>query len=73
MEYAPHPIYGERVLVPVKVPGISEARLKEFDPFTHRSEDEMRKLLRVQNEMSKLYLAVQSPGLDDSILNAMDF
>ncbi len=73
VEYAPHPIYGERVLVPVKVPGISEARLKEFDPFTHRSEDEMRRLLRTQNEMSKLYLAVQSPGLDDSILNAMDF
>jgi len=72
VEYEPHPVYGDKVLVPVKVPGISEARLKEFDPFTYRDVDEMKRLLRAQNEMSKLYLAVQCEGLDRAILDAMD-
>lgn len=72
VEYEPHPLYGDKVLAPVKVPGITAARLKEFNPFTYRSLDEMKRLLRVQNEMSKLFLAAQSPGLDDHILSAMD-
>ena len=72
VEYAPHPLYGDKVLVPTRVPGISEAHLRQFDPFAKRSVDEMRELLRAQNEMSKRFLAVQSPGLDDKILSAMD-
>ena len=73
VEYEPHPIWGDRVLVPVRVPGISESRLKEFDPFTYRSKTEMKRILRSQIEMSKLFLAQQCAGLDAKILNVMDF
>ncbi len=73
VEYEPHPIWGEKVLVPVKVPGLSEKRLKELNPFTYRSLDEMKRLLRAQIEMSKYYLDSQCNGLDETILSAMDF
>ncbi len=73
VEYEPHPIWGDKVLVPVKVPGISEKRLKELNPFTYRSMDEMKKLLKIQIEVSKYYLNIQCKGLDSKIYNAMDF
>jgi len=73
VEYAPHPIWGEKVLVPVKVEGLSEKRLSELNPFTYHSMDDMRKMLRAQVAQSKYVLATQSPGLSDEILNAMDF
>jgi len=73
VEYEPHPIWGEKVLVPVRVPGLSPKRLRELDPFTYRSLDEMKHLLRAQIEKSKFYLSAQCPGLPPEILNAMDF
>jgi len=73
VEYEPHPIWGNKVLVPVKVPGLTEERLREFNPFTYRSLDEMKELLRAQIESSKYYLSIQCAGLDDKIVRAMDF
>ncbi|MEM3737715.1 MAG: phosphoenolpyruvate carboxykinase (ATP) [Candidatus Bathyarchaeia archaeon] len=73
VEYEPHPVWGERVLVPVKVPGLTERRLKELNPFTYRSMDEMKLLLESQLAVSKFYLDQQCPGLPDSIYNSMDF
>ena len=71
--YEPHPIWGPRALVPVKVPGISESRLKELNPFTYQSVDEMKKLLRSKIQMSSAFLAQQCAGLDSEILNAAEF
>jgi len=71
--YEPHPIWGEKVLVPVQVPGLPDERLRELNPFTHRSLDEMKDLLRAQIESSKYYLSIQCAGLDEKVLKAMDF
>ncbi len=73
VEYEPHPIWGNKVLIPVKVPGIPPDRLKALNPFTYRSVDEMKELLRAQIEKSKFYLTKQCAGLAPDILNAMDF
>jgi len=73
VKYEPHPIWGDKVLVPVEVPGLSKERLAELNPFTYRSIDEMKKALRAQIEMSKYHLSVQCPGLSSEILSAMDF
>ena len=73
VEYEPHPIWGEKVLVPVKVEGIPEERLKELMPTTYLSLSEMKKLLRAQIRLSKYYLDKQCPGLPKEIYNAMDF
>jgi hypothetical protein len=59
--------------VPVKVEGIGEERLRELNPFTYRSMDEMRRLLKAQIQLSKIYLREQCPNLPTFILNAMDF
>jgi len=32
VEYEPHPIWGDKVLVPVRVEGIAEEQLKELTP-----------------------------------------
>ena len=71
--YEPHPMWGEKVLVPTEVPGLPAKRLAELSPFSYRSADEMRKLLRAQIEVSKYFLSVQCPGLDARIVAAMDF
>jgi phosphoenolpyruvate carboxykinase (ATP) len=71
--YEPHPIWGNKVLVPVKVPGISDERLKELNPFTYHSVEEMRRMLRAQILQSKHELSTQCPGLSKRILSAMDF
>jgi len=73
VEYEPHPVWGKKVLVPVKIPGISSQRLKELNPFSYRSMDEMKELLRAQILTSKFYLNQQCTGLDPIIYNAMDF
>ena len=73
VEYEPHPIWGEKVLVPVKVEGLSEERLKELMPTNYLSMNEMKKLLRSQIKMSKYYLDEQCPSLPPEIYNAMDF
>jgi phosphoenolpyruvate carboxykinase (ATP) len=73
VEYEPHPVWGEKVLVPVKVEGITEERLRELNPFTYRSHDEMKKLLAAQVRTSKFFLDKQCPGLPREIYTAMDF
>ena len=73
VKYAPHPIFGEKVLVPEHVEGLSDERLRELNPFTCRTMDEMRELLHAQIALSKHYLSIQCPGLPPEILNAMDF
>ena len=73
VEYEPHPVWGDKVLVPARVPGLSDKRLKELNPFTYRSFDEMKKILHTQVRLSKYWLSKQCPGLSDEILNAMDF
>jgi phosphoenolpyruvate carboxykinase (ATP) len=73
VKYQPHPIWGEKVLVPIEVEGISKARLKELNPFTYRSADEMKRLLKTQILISKYYLDKQCPGLPKYVYNAMDF
>ncbi len=73
VEYEPHPIWGEKVLVPVKVPGLSGKRLKALSPFTYHALKEMKRLLWAQVETSKHNLDKQCPGLDNHIYEAMDF
>lgn len=73
VEWDPHPIWGERVLIPAKVPGLTDERLRALSPFTYRSLQEMRRLLGAQIETSKAALATQCPGLDPKIHDAMDF
>jgi len=73
VRYEPHPIWGEKVLVPVEVEGISTERIKELNPFTYRSKEEVKKLLEAQVIKSKYYMSIQAQGLPDYIYNAMDF
>jgi phosphoenolpyruvate carboxykinase (ATP) len=73
VDYEPHPIWGWKVLVPVRVEGISEERLRELNPLTYRSMSEMIKLLKAQVKISKIYLDKQCPDLPGFIYNAMDF
>ena len=73
VDYEPHPFWGEKVLVPIKVEGLPDQRLKELNPFTYRSAEEMEALLRQQIMLSKFYLKTQCAGLRKSILHAMDF
>jgi phosphoenolpyruvate carboxykinase (ATP) len=73
VEYEPHPIWGEKVLVPVKVPGISKERLAELNPFTYRSFEDMKLMLQGQIAVSQYHLANQCLGLLPEIEGAMDF
>lgn len=73
VEYEPHPVWGERVLVPKNVPGISEDRLKQLKPTTYLSMEEFRALLKAQIEESKYWLDKNCPNLPKKIRNAMDF
>lgn len=73
VRYEPHPIWGENVLVPAEIEGLSRERVKALSPFSYHSVGEMRKLLRAQIVMSKHFLDVQCTGLDRGIYNAMDF
>jgi len=73
VRYEPHPIWGEKVLVPVEVPGISKARIRKLNPFNYRSEQEMRELLQAQIRVSKYHLTHQCAGLPEEIRDAMDF
>jgi len=73
VKYEPHPIWGEKVLVPVEVPGLSKQRLTELNPFTYRTYEEMDTLLQAQILMSKYQLGVQCPGIAREIFYAMDY
>ena len=73
VRYETHPIWGDKVLVPVEVEGLSKERLAELNPFHYRSAAEMKRLLKAQILTSKFYLEQQCPGLPKNIFNAMDF
>jgi len=72
VEYKPHPVWGEKVLVPAKVPGINEERLRELDPTSYVPMDEYRRLVKAIVEMSKYYLDKNCPNLPEEIYHAMD-
>jgi len=73
VEYEPHPVWGEKVLVPKKVPGIKPERLKELKPTTYLTMEEFKALLKAQIIESKYYLDKDCPNLPKEIYNAMDF
>lgn len=73
VRYEPHPVWGDKVMVPVEVEGLSKERLAELNPFHYRSAAEMKRLLKAQILTSKFYLEQQCPGLPKNIFNAMDF
>lgn len=72
VKYEPHPIWGNKVLVPVEVEGLSKERLQELNPFHYHLAAEMKRLLKAQIMTSKFYLDQQCPGLPKHIYNAMD-
>ncbi|MCD6421593.1 MAG: phosphoenolpyruvate carboxykinase, partial [Thaumarchaeota archaeon] len=73
VEYEPHPVWGEKVLIPVEVEGLSWERLRQLMPTTYLSMNEFKRLLKAQIRLSKYYLDQQCPGLPPEIYNAMDF
>ena len=72
VKYEHHPIWGDKVHVPVNVEGISCERIRQLDPFTYHSTEEMKCLIQAQIVKSKHYLNLQAPGLPEHIFNAMD-
>ncbi len=73
VKFRPHPVWGEKVLVPEEVPGISKERLRELDPTSYMDINEFKRLLKAQIEESKYYLNKDCPGLPKEIYTAMDF
>lgn len=73
VEYEAHPIWGKKVLVPVNVEGLPTSRLRELNPLSYRTLQEMEELIKAQVIKSKYFLSVQCPGLPEEILNSMDF
>ncbi len=73
VEYKPHPVWGEKVLIPKDVPGLTQERLKQLDPTNYLTLEEFRKLLKAQIEESKYWLDKNVPDLPKEIYNAMDF
>lgn len=73
VEWKAHPVWGEKVLVPAEVPGISQDRLRQLEPISYISIDEFRKLLRAQVELSKVTLQELGLRLPEQIMNSMDF
>ena len=73
VEYEPHPVWGEKVLIPVEVEGLSWERLRQLMPTTYLSMNEFKRLLKAQIRLSKYYLNQQCPNLPPEIYNAMDF
>ena len=72
VKYEPHPIWGEKILVPVDVPGIPKKRLDEFNPFNFRSSEDMLKMLQIQLRKTKALFDKELEGLDEKIYHAMD-
>ncbi len=73
VKYKPHPVWGEKVLVPDDVPGLTKERLKQLDPTSYVSMEEFKNLLHAQIEESKYWLNKNCPNLPEEIFNAMDF
>ena len=73
VEYGPHPIWGGKISVLVAVEGLSKGRLKQQDPLTHHSMDEMRELLKAHINQEQALPEPAVPGLPGHIYNSMDF
>lgn len=73
VKYEPHPIWGIRFLFLLRLGGISKDRFKELNPFTYRSMDEMKNLLKAQIALNKFYPDKQCPSLPDYRRDIMDF
>ncbi len=73
VEYGPHPIWGDKVLVPLKVPCLDESTLSKFDPFAYRDMDEMLMMLTGQVNKIRKVFDTQVQGLRKEIYTAMDF
>ncbi len=73
VEYKPHPVWGDKVLVPKYVPGLTEERLSQLDPTSYLEMDEFKRLLKAQIEVSKYWLNKNCPNLPKEIYEAMDF
>ncbi|MGC9114979.1 MAG: phosphoenolpyruvate carboxykinase (ATP) [Fervidicoccaceae archaeon] len=73
VDWEPHPVWGEKVLVPKRVPGITDERLKQLNPLSYISMEEFRQLLKAQLEESKYNLTKLGLKLPPEIMNAMDF
>ena len=73
VKYRPHPIWGDKVLVPIEVPGLTRDRLRELDPTYYLSMDEFKRLLKAQVLETKYWLDRNCPGLPDEVRNAQDF
>lgn len=72
VKYRPHPLWGDKVLIPIEVPGIPSKRLKELMPTTYLPFSEFKDLLNAQIHESKIWLRRNCPGLPIEILDAMD-
>lgn len=72
VKYGPHPLWGEKVMCPVEIPGLSHERIKELNPFTYRTLDEMKFLLNAQIDQTKKVFQKKIPELKPEIFNAMD-
>jgi len=76
IKWKEHPVWGEKVLVPGHIPGISNERLSKLYPTTYLSMEEFKRLLKAQIEESKYWLDRNCPRLRErapEIYNAMDF
>jgi len=73
VKYEPHPIYGKKVLIPVKVPGLSDKRIKELNPFNHHDMDIIKAMLKEQVDRTKAVFDKKLKGLPQNIYNALDF
>ncbi len=73
VEYKPHPVWGDKVLIPKHVPGLSDERLSQLDPTSYLEMEEFRRLLKAQIEVSKYWLDRNCPNLPKEIYEAMDF
>ena len=76
IEWEPHPVWGEKVLIPKSIPGLSDNRIKELYPATYLSYEEFKRLLKAQIEESKYWLEINCPRLKEKlpeVFYSMDF
>ncbi len=73
VKWGPHPVWGDKVSIPVEVPGIRQERLRELYPTTYLSMEEFKALLKAQVEESKIWIKKNGLELPEEIVNSMDF
>jgi len=72
VKYKPHPIYPDKILIPVEVPGIDRDRLYKLMPTTYLTRKEFKKLIEAQVKESKYWLKRNTPNLPREIMEAAD-